>query len=173
MTKQVSQEAEAPFSQANGEEKSVYEAGFHVVPTVAEDKVGGVVERIRAEIEKAGGSIISEGSPKKIQFTYVIERARAGKREKYAEGYFGWVKFEASSAAVKHLETFLALDNDVLRSLIIHVSREEIVAPVARSVFSSNALAGEVLQKKPVAPEVQKVAASNEEIDKTIDSLVS
>ncbi len=172
MVKQVSQEAEASFTQANGSEKSVYEAGFHIVPTVAEDKLGGVVERLRTEIEKADGSIISEGFPKKIQFAFVIERANAGKREKYSEGYFGWMKFEAPAEAAKKLEAFIALDKDVLRSLIIHALREDISTHAVRSVFSSNALAGEVLQNKPVAPEAQQIEVSNEEIDKSINFLV-
>ena len=172
MIKNKSQEAEASFTQASGE-VSVYEAGFHVVPTVAESKVGEVVERVRAAIEKLGGSIIAEGFPQKVSFTFIIERAVAGKREKYSEGYFGWMKFESPAAAAKQLEDVLLADRDVLRSLIVRTTREEVAAP--KEVFSSNALAGEVIQPKPVvaAPDAPQIEVSEDELNKSLDSLTA
>ena len=172
MIKNKSQEAEASFTQAS-DEKTVYEAGFHIVPTVAESKVGEVVERVRAAVEKLGGSIIGEGFPQKVQFAFIIERAVAGKREKYSEGYFGWMKFEAPAAAAKQLEAVLLADRDVLRSIIVRASLEEVAAP--KEIFSSNALAGEVIQPKPVVADADAapVAVSEEELNKTIDSLTA
>jgi hypothetical protein len=41
----------------------VYEAGYHVVPTVAEGDVEKVVASIRSVIEKLGGHFIAEGAP--------------------------------------------------------------------------------------------------------------
>src|SRR3990167_4669546 len=70
----------------------IYEVGFHLVPTIAEDGVGAAVEKVRKLIGD-DAEFISEGYPTKINLAYIIERATQGKREKYSEAWFGWIKF--------------------------------------------------------------------------------
>src|SRR3989344_8419303 len=55
----------------------VYEAGYTIVPTVAEDSLEKVVGDIRATIEKAGGSFIAEGAPALQRLAYEMT-AREG-----------------------------------------------------------------------------------------------
>src|SRR3989344_2566088 len=73
--------------------RPVYEVGFHVVPTAEEADVAGVVEGIRAELGLGDAEIIAEQFPAKMTLLYTIERALSGKREKFLESYFGWIKF--------------------------------------------------------------------------------
>src|SRR5690348_14619691 len=119
-----SRSAEAEQTQANVSEKAVYEVGFHVVPTVSEAEAKAVLERIKGALSKTDASVIAEEEPKRMTFAYRIERSVQGKREKYTEGYFGWVKFEADSEAIKPLEEMLRDDREVLRSILVHTTRE-------------------------------------------------
>jgi ribosomal protein S6 len=149
----------------------IYEVGFHLVPTIAEDGVGAAVEGVRRLIGD-DAEFISEGYPSKVALAYVIERASQGKREKYSEAWFGWIKFAATRDKIPALEAALNASRDVLRSLIIETVREDIVAPKPRAVFSSDRLQGETI-KKPDAPAEKAVPVSEAQLDKSIDALAA
>lgn len=172
-------QADKAFTQAtdapSGAEVSVtpiiYEVGFHLVPTIAEDGVGAAVEKVRKLIGE-DAEFISEGYPQKMNLAYVIERATQGKREKYGEAWFGWIKFATTREKIPALEAALNESRDVLRSLIIETVREDITPPKARAVFSSDRLAGETISA-PKAPQEAAGPVSEAELDKSIDALVS
>lgn len=169
---EMSQEAAASSSQANNSDsRPVYEAGFHVVPTVEEGNVGGVLELIRAELQKGGAEIIAEQFPQKITLAYTIERAVAGKREKYNSAYFGSIKFATEREHIPALEKLLRTTPVILRHLLVETVREEAAAP-RRAVFASNRLEGETIKKPTSTPETPK-EVSEEELQKSIDALVS
>lgn len=170
---EMSQAAEAS-SQANGpkDTRTLYEIGYHVVPTVEESSLGGIVDALKAEIGKAGGEVESEEAPEKMTLSYVIERAVSGKREKYTESYFGWVRFRASErAGIPGLETFVRGNKNILRYLLIETHPEE--AAPRRAVFSSNRLEGETIKKPSAAPEAPVAEISEEDLNKSIDALVN
>lgn len=166
-------QAEQASSQAKpkGDGRPVYEVGFHVVPTVEEGNVGGVLEAIRAELIKSDAEIISEQFPQKIALAYTIERAAAGKREKYSSAYFGAIKFAIDRENLSSLETMLRSNALILRHLLVETVREEVVVS-RRAVFASNRLEGETIKKPTVSPETPK-EVSEEELQKSIDALVS
>lgn len=149
----------------------IYEVGFHLVPTIAEDGVGAAVEKVRKLIGD-DAELISEGYPQKINLAYVVERATQGKREKYGEAWFGWIKFATTRDKIPALEAALNDSREVLRSLIIETVREDIAPPKARAVFTSDRLEGETI-KKPAAPAELSAPVSEAELDKSIDALVS
>jgi len=168
---EMSQAAESEaFTQANNGEQAAYEVGFHVVPTVAETDVPAVTARLRSHLEGAGATIVSEEAPKKIKFAYRIERAVTGKREKFTEGYFGSIKFEALRNIVPALEAMLRADTDILRSLIIPAGEEQ-EAKAPRAVYSSDRLQGETIQR-PVVVAEPRGEMSEEDLDKSIEALV-
>ena len=167
-------EAEAQgLSQAREKDsRPVFEIGFHVLPTVEAAEVGGVVDKIRAELSKYSAEIIKEEFPTKRTLAYVVERSATGKREKYVESFFGFIKFAVESReAIPALEAMLRSTHEILRSLIIETERDEVVVP-RRAVFTSDRLEGETIHKP--TGEVEKAAEiSEEELDKSIDALVS
>jgi ribosomal protein S6 len=148
----------------------VYEVGFHVVPTAGEEGVGKAVEAIRKALGDA--EIIAESFPQKMQLTYVIERAAEGKREKYAEAYFGWIKFATAREHIPALQESLRAAPAILRSLIIETVREDIKAAIPRAVFSSDRLEGQTLKKPTAEPEKAGVVDEGE-LDKSIEALVA
>lgn len=157
-------------SQANVSGQPVYEVGFHVVPTVGDDGVASVVDQIRSALGTA--EIISDSFPVKVRLAYTVERSTAGKREKYDDAYFGFIKFALDREAIPALEEALRTNRNVLRFLLIETTREDISAAPRRAVFVSDRLEGETIQKPTAVPE-EKGEVSEAELDKSIDALVS
>ncbi len=146
----------------------VYEVGFHIIPTVGEDGVPAALDKIRAALGSA--EIISEGFPQKTPLSYVVERATQGKREKYSEAYFGFIKFATERAQLPPLEIALRAMNEVLRFLIIETTREDLSQAPRRAVFVSDRLEGKTLEK-PAATKETPAEVSQEELDKSIDAI--
>ncbi|MDE2071310.1 MAG: hypothetical protein KGI70_01080 [Patescibacteria group bacterium] len=161
--------SEEGLTQADIEQKRpVYEVGFHLVPTVGEQGVGAVVEKIRKLL--GGAEFISEGFPTRMTLAYTVERAAQGKREKYRESYFGWIKFATEKEHIPALEAALLAMPEALRSLIIETVREDIKTEPRRAVFSSDRLEGQTLvAPKPVAEKGGEV--SEEELEKSLEAL--
>ena len=158
-------------SQASADERPVYEVSFHIVSGVGEENIAGVVEKIRAELKKADAEFISEQFPQKTTLAYTVERVSGGKREKYNEAYFGFIKFAVEREIIPVLQTMLRSFPEVLRFLVVETVREELVLP-RRAVFTSDRLSGETI-KKPISTPEKGGEVSDEELDKSIEALVS
>ncbi len=171
---EMSQESQDSFTQANpnADSRPIYEIGYHIVPTIEEAAVGTAVEKIRAELGKGDAEVISEGFPAKVVLAYTVERASTGKREKYNEAYFGWIKFALDREHIPSFENFLRNDKEILRHLLVETVREDASATPRRAVFSSDRLEGETIKKPAASPE-PKAEVSEEELNKSIDALVS
>ena len=156
------------------DEKAVYEVGFHVVSTLAEGEVGAVADKIRAELKKSDAEIIKDNAPQKIMLAYTIERpVSGGVREKHTSAYFGSIKFETTPGAIPALQEMLRGTREVLRFIVIETVREEATAQPRRAVFSSDRLEGKTIEKRPGTAEEKGGAVSDEELDKSIEALVS
>lgn len=160
-------QARSASTQAN-DSKPVFEAGFHVVPQVGEDGVSKALEAIRAALKDA--EIISEGFPQKIQLAYTLERAAQGKREKYTESYFGFIKFAAEREVATALRGKLDSMPTILRYLLIETVREDLMQQKQRAVFASDRLEGKTLEKPTAAPE-KGGEVSEAELDKSLEAL--
>lgn len=143
----------------------LYEVGYHLVPTVAEDELDAKVGAIRDAINKAHGSIVSEGMPKRITLAYVIVRRVGGKRLKYDTSHFGWIRFEAEPVGMPAFEKELAALEPMLRFLVVAVPREEFVAAKPHSLLKKAARPKETIEVSTLS--------SQEAIDKEIEKLVT
>jgi ribosomal protein S6 len=167
------------LSQAPADKSPIYEIGFHIVPTVAEDNLGAIVEKIKSLLGKEV-EIVAESAPQRMHLAYQIERATQGKREKYTESYFGWVKFalkekeegEGVGAQVNAIEQSLRDTKDVLRFILIQTVREDLMQQKGRAVYQSDRLEGQTLTKAP--REAEKAGEVSEaELDKSIEALTA
>jgi ribosomal protein S6 len=160
-------QAQPASTQANDQGRPVYELGFHVVPTVGDEGVSAVVEKVRAALGDA--ELINEGAPRKITLSYQVERSVSGKREKFTESYFGFIKFATERETLPGIQEALRGIPAVLRFLIIETVREDVVAP-RRAVFTSDRLEGKTIEK-PVAAKETPAEVSQEELDKSLEAL--
>ncbi len=166
-------------SQANGApHETIYEIGLLLLPVLREDEIAAVGERVHTALASARASILAEEAPKKIQLAYRIERSVAGKREKYTEAHFGFVKFElpeeeeeTAAPSIANLERLLRSDMQILRYLLIRTSREAPGAP--RMFFTSSSLEGRTIEKPVSLPEEPRGEVDERELDKSIDALIS
>ncbi|MES2006817.1 MAG: 30S ribosomal protein S6 [Patescibacteria group bacterium] len=160
-------------SQASPKEtRPIYEIGFHVVPTVDEAGAAKAADAIKAAVVKGDAEIISEAAPSRMRLSYTIERATAGAREKYDEAYFGVIKFAIEREHVAGLEQVLRANREILRYLFVQTIREDIVSAPRRVTFASDRLEGETI-KKPITEPEKSAEVSEEDLDKTLDALVS
>lgn len=170
---QETHSADAEFTQASnspsGEIRPIYEIGYHLIPTLDEAGVTTAVQALKVALGDV--EIIKEQAPVKIPFAYVIERRGQGKREKYAEGYFGFIKFATDKENIAAIEQYLRATHEVLRHLLIETVREDATLAPRRAVFTSDRLEGETL-KKPVAEAEKGGEVSEAELDKSIDAIV-
>lgn len=161
-------------SQANSpkETRPIYEVGFHVTPAVDEAGAAGVAEMLKAELAKGDAEIISEGAPTRMRLAYTIEIAHTGKHEKFDDAYFGFVKFATERENITALEQWLRNNTHILRYLLVTTVREDLMTAPRRVTFASDRLEGETI-KKPTAEPEKKVEVSEEDLDKSLDALVS
>ncbi len=162
------------FTQANtpADGRPVYEVGFHLVPSLEESEAQSLAQKIRAHITDNNAEVIAEGASEKVTLAYTIERATTGKREKYNQAYFGWIKFAIEREYIPALEKFMRAAPEVIRFLLIQTVRENVNIAPRRAVFSSDRLEGETIKKPVAAPEMPS-EISEEDLDKSIDALVS
>lgn len=152
----------------------IYEAGYHIIPSVKEEDVDAVVAGIRSEIEKQGGSLIAEGAPSLMKLSYDMEQRVGEKLVAHDRGYFGWLKFEAPTAAAKALTDALNANKQIFRSIVFKTIREDTrakyKAPQLREVKRTDTIKAsprKVESKDDVAP------VSEEDLEKALETLTS
>lgn len=148
------------------DEKQVYEIGFHIVPTVAEEKLGDEVSVIRNAVEQGGGIVISEEFPKMRDLTYVMQKYIDTKKVSYEKAYFGWIKFEGAPELAQEIKKAADEHPQVLRYLLIKTIREN-------SLLTKPKERVEREEKKDDVSETKEKGKIDEEtIDESIEELV-
>lgn len=146
-------------------EPNVYEVGYLLVPTIADNQVVDEVDTIKGAIEALQGLFIADGgTPELITLAYPMDHVIANKHTLYESAYFGWVKFHARPEAVKELEAALKSNKHLIRFMIIRTIKENTVLP---KKF------GAAPRKRDDAPAATAPALTEAEIDKTVDELIS
>ena len=150
----------------------IYEIGYHITPAVKEEDIEKIVASIRTVVEKQGGHFIAEGAPSMTKLSYEMEGQEGGKRVEYDRAYFGWLKFEAPSAAAAALEETLKSDAHVLRHIVFKTVREEtrarLKAPTLREVRRTD-----TLKTTPKREEEVSVPVSEVELEKALQDITA
>lgn len=111
---------------ANADDERVsYELAFHVLPTVVEGEVSAIFDAIKQLVVDAGGEIIDEEMPQRFDLAYEITKYVEGKYRKFGSAYFGWVRCKLDASAIEALGNAVESRLDILRHLIIRLTREE------------------------------------------------
>jgi small subunit ribosomal protein S6 len=99
----------------------MYELVYIVRPTVDEQTLAALKEKIENFIAHGNGTISQRDDWGKRSLAYPIS--------KFTEGYYTVLQFEMPSTAVRDLERSLGLTEEVLRYLV--VKQEVVAAPAA------------------------------------------
>ena len=106
----------------------LYELGFILVPTIPELEVPQKVEALKSLVKGEGGVVTNEGTPEYIDLAYTIERTIGSKKNKYSQGYFGFIKFEAEPSALEALKKAFDIEEALVRYLLIKTDEANTVS---------------------------------------------
>lgn len=140
-------------------ERDVYECSFHILPTVADEEVPASFEAIKAVIAEKGGELFDEEAPLQFDLAYEITKSVEGSYQRFTSSYFGWVRFRAEAVVVRDIKDTLSVRPDMLRLMIVKLTREEETAPFR------------VFEKKSRLPEEVGEDVSEEELDESIEKI--
>lgn len=110
-------------AESNNEVK-VYEIGYLVLPSIPEDKLSGVVDKIKSAVEAAGGKALDGESPFKQELAYSMTKVVGASRYVVSEAYIGWLKFELEGAKAPEVKASFDKIEELLRYLLIKAPRE-------------------------------------------------
>ena len=154
-----------------GEGMKVYEVGYLLLPGIEESKVQEESSKIRDIIEKNNGMFLSEGAAEMRTLTYPMSKAISGKKQKFNNAYFGWIKFEGNAETAVAVKNDLDKFDNILRYILIITVKENAVMPGKSGKFS--------FDKKKTEKEVKEEKEEKEEsgidekkLDESIDELV-
>jgi len=157
--------------EVEGEEKevrlSVYEVGYIMLPTIAEENLGEEVTLFKDMFTENGAVFISDEYPKLIELAYEMSRSIENKKQKFSYGYFGWVKFECNTDQIKAIKIILDKNEKLVRFLMIKTVRENTMS-VKRSYSKQEGGA----KRRPAIKAKDAEPINEEVIDKEIDALV-
>jgi len=146
---------------------SVYEVGYLMVPTIAEENVGGEVTAFKDGLSEQGVTFVSDEYPKMLELAYEMSRSITNKKQKFSYGYFGWVKFECTTTQAKVIKEGLDKNEKLIRYLMIKTVRESTMS--AKRPYGKQ----EGTKRRFTTKTQETSAPINEEvIDKEIDALV-
>jgi len=153
--------------QQNGIRLCIYEVGYHLLPTIAEENLGEEVTSLKDLLSDNGAVFISDEYPKLIELAYEMVRSIANKKQKFTSAYFGWVKFECNTIQAKTIKEILDKNEKLVRYLMIKTVRESTMS--VKRVYNKP----EGAKKRPFVTKAEPAEEINEEtIDKEIDALV-
>jgi ribosomal protein S6 len=102
----------------------IYEAAFHVIPSLEEADAAAVAAGIRGAIEAKGGTVLGGDAPQLMRLAYPMQKDIDRKRHTFTSAYFGWVVFEATGDVAHEVKESLGKDDKILRSLVIKTIKE-------------------------------------------------
>ena len=97
-----------------GEKVSNYELVYIVSPSVTEEDLPTVLDKVSDILKKSGGNITETNKWGRRKLAYPIK--------KFNEGNYILTKFESETTSVKNIESGLKLSDEILRYLIVKES---------------------------------------------------
>jgi ribosomal protein S6 len=144
---------------------SVYEVGYIMVPSIAEENLGAEVIALKDTFTAEGAVFVSDEYPKMIELAHEMSRSINNKKQKFSYGYFGWVKFECTTEQTRVIKTNLDKNETLVRYLMIKTVRE--------STMSSKRPYSKTDGVKRRTKSEEALPIDEAVIDKEIDALVA
>ena len=151
-------------------ETQVYEIGYLVLPSVAEENIPNVVSNIKKLIEKQGGTPLDGEDPYMEPLAYPMSKVVGARKYVVNEAYIGWQKFEASPSAIDEIKRKIETAEEILRMLLIKAPRETTFTfAEAREARKAHE---EVEAKEPEEAVAEEAVEDTSVIDTTTEKVV-
>jgi len=105
-------------------EAQVYELGYLVLPSIAEESLADVVSTLQGIVKKSGGVEIASEDPIKFDLAYTMSKTVGARKYVVNEAYIGWMKFEVEPSVVDAIKADVEKLDEILRVLLIKAPRE-------------------------------------------------
>ncbi|OHB05697.1 MAG: hypothetical protein A3A26_02335 [Candidatus Zambryskibacteria bacterium RIFCSPLOWO2_01_FULL_47_14] len=102
----------------------IYELGYLILPSIAEDNLPMVEDALKAAIAKEGGNVFAGEVPFRQLLAYTMSKTVGSSRYVVNEAYVGWVKFEAEPNTVPQIKDSVEKMSEILRHLIVKAPKE-------------------------------------------------
>jgi ribosomal protein S6 len=144
----------------------IYEVGYLFLPSIAEENLGGEVTEFKDLLTSKGAVLVSDEYPRMMELAYEMARSIANKKQKFSYGYFGWVKFEASTDVAVAIKDFCEKNEKFIRFLMIKTVRENTMS--SKRAYGKS----EGMKRKSASKPEEALPINEETIDKEIEALV-
>lgn len=161
-------------SAVDASETSVYEIGYHLIPTLDEEARARAVDTLRRLIEGSGAAIVNETYPELIELSYSMSHTVGGSRRAFSSAYFGWMFVRCPKEAIQTIENAFRRCEGVLRFIVVTTTIEHAMATTTYSFKKEllGARAGDVEERSELSIEQKQEELSEEEVDKAIEELI-
>jgi len=162
----------------NQENSRLYEIGFHIVSTVAQDKVEDEFENIKNLISKNNGEIVKEGEPKLMNLAYMMVKKLAGVNNRFTQAHFAWIKFNMNPEDVVVFKQAVDTLDNVLRFIVVKTtddfehSTAKLVEVLEDEVELEAEVSSENVENLEATEESEQVKNSEKALDEAIDEMV-
>ena len=102
----------------------IYELGYLILPSLAEDKALQAAEAIKSLVSANGGSVFAGENPFKIDLAYTMAKTVGASRYVVNDAYIGWTKFELEPEKLEDLRAGVDKMDEVLRFLLVKAPKE-------------------------------------------------
>ncbi|MEK7135140.1 MAG: 30S ribosomal protein S6 [Patescibacteria group bacterium] len=102
----------------------IYEVGYLILPSIPEEGLPAVVEKMKAVVTKAGGQNLDGEDPVKQDLAYTMSKTVGASKYVANEAYMGWMKCELEPAVAPEVKAELDKVEELLRFLIVKAPRE-------------------------------------------------
>ena len=120
----------------SADEAVAYECAFHILPTIADEEVSGVVQRLKDGITRLGGAVTDEEVSERYNLAYEIVSHREGSNRRFNAAHFGWVRFTLTPSALFTYRDELMHMPELLRFLATRLTPQEQAQPF--SIFETH-----------------------------------
>lgn len=152
--------------------KQIYEIGYLLVSSIPEEKVTHEVNSLKEVLSKKGAEFIGEEMPELRTLAYTMVKKIGPSNHRFDKGYFGWFKFEISTAEIESVKKAFEENINMLRMLVINTIRENTYlgkkSPVPMPEVPIETPIDQGTELSLDTPTV----ASVEDMDKSIDAMV-
>ncbi len=156
---------------AKNNEEKIYEIGYHLISSIAEENVAKEIEKIKEYLSKEKATIISEEDAVLRPLAYSIKKGFGGVYKTYDKAYFGFIKFELpEESQIEEINKKMKANDNVLRFLLIKTVRENTMYSPRINVFADKDTKIKTITKSE--KDSIEAPATVEEMDKSIDALV-
>lgn len=161
-------------------DKTVYEIGFNLIPTIGTDDVATEVLAIKEKITSLGGEIIADEHPNLIKLAYEMTKEIDNKNVRFNSAYFGWIKFWLSPEDAAEIKKMADASKSMLRYIIIKTVEESTLYSAKIFKNTKKVIPGVPEIPFEVAEEASEPEESTEdlpmieeEVDKKLDEILT